>query len=43
MPYFEGNDLKIQVNPILNEMDKPHIFVTHDETLFHANDGRKSG
>ena len=37
MPRFEGNDLEIQINPVLNEMDKPHIFVTHDETLFHAN------
>ena len=43
MPQFEGDELNIQINPSLNEMEKLHIFVTHDETLFYTNDGRKSG
>jgi len=43
MSQFEGDNLEIQINPSLKENEKEHVFVTHDETIFYANDGRKSG
>ncbi|PKY31131.1 hypothetical protein RhiirB3_448578 [Rhizophagus irregularis] len=39
MPTFEGNNMK-QKDPILPNGKKLHIFVTHDECLFYANDDR---
>ena len=38
-----GNNLEICILPDLNEDEKIHIFVTHDESTFHSNDGTKSG
>lgn len=43
MPYFEGENMDIHINPELAADQQLHVLVTHDETLFHANDGRKSG
>jgi hypothetical protein len=43
MPTFTGDNLEIQINPELNEGEKPHHVVTHDETTFQSNDGLKSG
>ncbi|CAG8683375.1 12306_t:CDS:2 [Funneliformis caledonium] len=43
MPKFDNNDLEIQINPDLQENEHLHILVTHDETTFHSNDGRRSG
>lgn len=43
MPQFEGDNLEIRIDPLLEEDEKIHVLVTHDETIFHANDGRKSG
>src|SRR4051812_23057926 len=43
MPKFEDDNLKVQINPYLQENERLHILVTHDETTFHSNDGRKSG
>ena len=39
MPTFEGNNME-QKDPILPNGKKLHIFVTHDECLFYANDDR---
>ena len=35
--------MDIRIDPVPNVEEKLHVFVTHDETLFYANDGRKSG
>jgi hypothetical protein len=43
MPYFEGENMSIRVDPVIETDQHIHVLVTHDETLFHANDGRKSG
>jgi len=43
MPLFEGEDLNIRTYPDISSGESLHILVTHDESLFHANDGRKSG
>ena len=43
MPKFEGENLEVLINPILQENEHLHILVTHDETTFHSNDGRQSG
>ena len=42
MPKFDDNNLEIQINPNLQENEQLHILVTHDETTFHSNDGRRS-
>lgn len=42
MPKYIGNNLEICILPNLNG-EKIHIFVTHDESIFHSNDGAKSG
>ncbi|RGB33946.1 hypothetical protein C1646_787910 [Rhizophagus diaphanus] len=42
MPTFEGNNLEQQIDPILNDNEKLHILVTHDETTFQSNDSLKS-
>ena len=39
MPIFEGDNMD-QKDPVLSDEEKPHIFVTHDECLFYANDDR---
>ena len=39
MPIFEGDNME-QKDPVLPEEKKLHIFVTHDEYLFYANDDR---
>lgn len=43
MPVFEGEDMDIRTDPDLSSGECLHVFVTHDESLFHANDGRRSG
>jgi hypothetical protein len=43
MPFFEGEDMEVCIHSELSSGESLHIFVTHDESLFHANDGRKSG
>ncbi|CAB5337075.1 hypothetical protein RhiirA5_439182 [Rhizophagus irregularis] len=43
MPTFESNNLERRIDPILNENEKLHILVIHDETIFQSNDGLKSG
>ena len=35
--------MDIRIDPELSSEENLHILVTHDESLFHANDGRKSG
>jgi hypothetical protein len=40
MPEF-SDDLSIQINPTLENGQKLHIVVTHDESTFYANDGRQ--
>ena len=39
MPLFKGDYME-QIDPILSNEEKLHIFVTHDECLFYANDDR---
>jgi hypothetical protein len=43
MPNFTGDNLEIQINPELNEGEKLHVSVVHDETVFQANDGLEAG
>jgi hypothetical protein len=43
MPLFEGEDMDIRIDPDISSGESLHILVTHDESLFHANDGRTSG
>lgn len=43
MPLFEGEDMNIRIDPDLSSEESLHVLVTHDESLFHANDGRRSG
>ena len=43
MPLFEGEDMDIRIDPDLSCGESLHVLVTHDESLFHANDGRRSG
>ncbi|PKK66292.1 hypothetical protein RhiirC2_784979 [Rhizophagus irregularis] len=43
MPKFEGENLEVLINPILQENEHLHILVTYDETTFHSNDERQSG
>jgi hypothetical protein len=43
MPKFDDDNLEIQINPDLQENERLHVLVTHDETTFHSNDGRQSG
>ena len=42
MPRFEGENMDTRIDPVLNVEEKLHVFITHDETLFHANDGLES-
>ena len=43
MPEFIGDDLEITLDPKLEDGQCIHVFVTHDETTFQSNDGKKSG
>jgi hypothetical protein len=43
MPVFEGEDMDVCIYPDLSCGESLHVLVTHDESLFHTNDGRKSG
>src|SRR5438128_4161038 len=43
MPVFTGNQLEIRTDPELNEFEHLHILVTHDESTFDSNDGRREG
>jgi len=42
MPKPSDDDIMILIEPILNEGDKRHILITHDESVFYANDGKKT-
>ncbi len=42
MPKLSDNDIMILIEPILNESDKRHILITHDELVFYANDSKKT-
>ncbi|CAG8643272.1 1759_t:CDS:2 [Cetraspora pellucida] len=37
-----SDDLMQQINPILPARERLHILVTHDESVFYANDGQKA-
>jgi len=39
MPIFEGENME-KLDPLLLSNEKTHIFITHDECLFYANDDR---
>ncbi|KAF5186994.1 Dde family endonuclease [Thalictrum thalictroides] len=41
MPTFIGEDLLTRVDPILKPGKKLHVLVTHDESIFFTNDGKK--
>jgi hypothetical protein len=43
MPVFTGDQLEIRTDPELNEFEHLHILVTHDESTFDSNDGRREG
>ena len=43
MPEFIGDDLEITLDPKLEDGQHTHVLVTHDETTFQSNDGKKSG
>jgi hypothetical protein len=36
------DNIIILIELVLNEGDKRHILVTHDESVFYANDGKKT-
>lgn len=42
MPKPSDNNIMMLIEPDLNEGDKRHILVTHDESIFYANDGKKT-
>jgi hypothetical protein len=42
MPKPSDDDIMTLIEPNLNEGDKRHILVTHDESVFYANDGKKT-
>jgi len=43
MPAFTGDEMETRIDPDLSEGDSLHILVTHDETIFESNDGKKEG
>ena len=43
MPVFTGDQLEIRIDPELSEFEHLHIIVTHDESTFDSNDGRREG
>jgi hypothetical protein len=42
MPKPSDDNIMILIKPNLNEGDKRYILVTHDESVFYANDGKKT-
>jgi hypothetical protein len=42
MPKPSDDDVMTLIEPVLNEGEKRHILVTHDESIFYANDGKKT-
>lgn len=40
-PSFDGVDMLNRIDPDLPPGERLHIIVTHDESIFHANDGQK--
>ncbi len=42
MPIPSDNDIMVLIEPNLNKGDKRHILVTHDESVFYANDSKKN-
>jgi hypothetical protein len=42
MPRPDENDIMVIIEPSLNPGDKRYILVTHDESIFYSNDGKKT-
>lgn len=42
MPRPDENDIMVIIEPSLNPGDKRYIIVTHDESVFYSNDGKKT-
>ena len=42
MPKPMDEDITVMIEPQLNPNEKKHILVTHDESVFYANDGKKT-
>ena len=42
MPKPSNDDIMILEEPVLNVNEKRHILITHDESIFYANDGKKT-
>jgi len=42
MPKLSDDDIMILIELILNEGNKRHILITHDESVFYANDSKKT-
>ncbi|SAM02738.1 hypothetical protein [Absidia glauca] len=43
MTMYEGEDMEIEILPSLRPGYKMHVMVTHDESVFYANDGKNKG
>ncbi|MDW3631167.1 MAG: hypothetical protein QOK71_07005 [Nitrososphaeraceae archaeon] len=41
MPKPDENDIMMIIEPSLNPGERRHILVTHDESIFYSNDGKK--
>jgi hypothetical protein len=42
MPKPSNDDIMILEEPVLDVNEKRHILITHDESVFYANDGKKT-
>jgi transposase len=41
MKQFEGENMEIEINPILEEGEQEVVFITHDESTFYCNEGKR--
>lgn len=41
MRFYRGDDLSIEIPPVLEEGKKEAVLVTHDESTFYCNEGRR--
>jgi hypothetical protein len=41
MRFYSGDDLMIEIPPVLEEGKKEAVLVTHDESTFYCNEGRR--
>ncbi|KAI9329106.1 hypothetical protein BD770DRAFT_477956 [Pilaira anomala] len=39
--FYEGEDMEKVLQPVLEDGEKKIVFVTHDESTFYANDGKR--